>query len=254
MYLNEDYAEHDQDALFDLIEEHRLGVLTTAIESDSFPFLQSTHIPFVLDRKGGKKGILRGHIARANPHAKQLVQYHRSKLEQAGSSSDPHVPTDRVSTIFTHKTQAYVTPRFYLETKPSTGKVVPTWNYAAVEVRGALRIRESGEYIVKQISDLTSDMERSFNPSENTKSENDQRTQDYEGWKVSDAPERYVNLMTKAIVGIEIEIENIEGKYKMSQNKTGGDLTGVIEGFKSLNTEEAREMADLIQARSKNSR
>ena len=58
---------NDKDALFDLIEKYRLGVLTTAIESDRFPFLQSTHIPFVLDRDGGKEGILRGHIARANP-------------------------------------------------------------------------------------------------------------------------------------------------------------------------------------------
>lgn len=254
MYLNEDHAEHDQDALFDLIEQHRLGVLTTAIESESFPFLQSTHLPFVLDRKGGKKGVLRGHIARANPHAKQLVQFHRSKLEQASSSSDSCIPSDRVSIIFTHKTQAYVTPRFYLETKPATGKVVPTWNYAAVEVRGTLRVQESGEFIAKQISDLTSDMERSSNQSKNTKNTNDQSSQEYEGWKVSDAPERYVNLLAKAIVGIEIEIENIEGKYKMSQNKTGGDLTGVIEGFKSLNTEDAREMADLIQSRSKSSR
>ena len=241
MYLKEDYAEHDQEALFDLIEDHRLGVLTTAIESNTFPFLQSTHIPFVLDRKGGKwqKGILRGHIARANPHAKQLVQNHRS-----GESL--FIPTNRVSIIFTHKTQAYVTPRFYKETKPLTGKVVPTWNYAAVEVRGSLRVQESGEFIIKQVSDLTSDMEIRSN-----QSKTNHRSQEYEGWKVSDAPERYIDLMTKAIVGIEIEIESIEGKFKMSQNKSGGDYIGVIEGFKSLNTQEATEMAELIQKCSK---
>ncbi|MCO5565228.1 hypothetical protein L7F22_018901 [Adiantum nelumboides] len=249
MYLKTEFVENDQEALFDLIESHRLGVLTTAIESDSFPFLQSTHIPFVLDRKGGsewQKGFLRGHIARANPHAKQLLQFHK-----ADSSSTPYLPSNRVSIIFTHKSQAYVPPKFYLETKPLTGKVVPTWNYASVEVRGILRVRESSEFLTQQISDLTSDMETSSNQVNTTKVQSGTRSQDYQGWKVSDAPEKYVNILQKAIVGIEIEIESIVGQYKMSQNKTGGDLSGVIEGFKSLNTTEGTEVAELIENRSK---
>jgi transcriptional regulator len=153
-----------------------------------------------------------------------------------------------VIVVFNSPIQHYVTPKFYTETKPTTGKVVPTWNYAAAQVYGRAKIfydtktDEAGHFLAKQISDLSYHAETKvmgFTGGDNPVD-----------WKVSDAPDRFVELLKKSIIGIEIEITQMGGKFKMSQEMGMGDREGVIKGFARLGSETAQEMSKLVQNRS----
>jgi transcriptional regulator len=142
-----------------------------------------------------------------------------------------------------------VTPKFYTETKPATGKVAPTWNYAAVQAYGRARIyfdahsEETSTFLSQQISDLSKHVETSIMG--HTGPENSRPAP----WSVAESPERYIELRKKAIVGIEIDITRLEGKFKMSQELGAGDREGVIDGFQHLGTETAREVAKLVEQR-----
>lgn len=150
--------------------------------------------------------------------------------------------------LFTSSVHHYVTPKFYVETKPSTGKVVPTWDYVAVQCYGQITVffdgsaPETGEYLMKQINDLSKQSE--------------EKIFGYDGqegrpraWDVNESPESYVNLLKKAIIGVEIEITRIHGKWKMSQELTKGDREGVIEGFERLGTEAGNDIARTVRER-----
>ena len=125
--------------------------------------------------------------------------------------------------------QAYVSPSFYA-TKRETGKVVPTWNYAMVQVRGSVTIHDDPHWLQAQITALT-------------KAHEGNRA---EPWAVSDAPERYIEMQKRAIVGIEITIDDIRGKWKVSQNRTVADQSGVAEG---LEADGEMDMAALVRQR-----
>ena len=222
-----------------------MGVLTTAISSSSYPFLQSSHIPWVLDvisdnADAPVKGRLRGHMARQNPQAKAII-------ESLSNSSTGRLEHD-VMILFTAPHHHYVTPKFYTETKPTTAKVVPTWNYAAVKVYGKATIYHdsssslTSQYLSQQIHDLSLQCETSI------MGYTGQR--DKPGpWSVSDAPDRYIELMKKNIIGIEVSIENIGGKFKMSQEMGHGDRQGVIDGFHSLGSDVGVHLAELVKQR-----
>jgi transcriptional regulator len=122
--------------------------------------------------------------------------------------------------------QAYVSPSFY-ETKRETGKVVPTWNYAMVQVRGVAQLRADPDWLGKQIEALTTRHEFGRTPS----------------WAVSDAPRAYIESQLRGIVGIEIEIAAIEGKWKVSQNRPEADRRGVADGL----SQSSPAMADLVR-------
>ncbi|KAK9234196.1 putative FMN-binding domain-containing protein [Lipomyces kononenkoae] len=138
-------------------------------------------------------------------------------------------------------------PKFYVETKPDTAKVVPTWNYAATQIYGKLSLyydsktSETGAFLAKQLHDLSENSERSIMGYTGGDSP--------EPWKVADAPERYIDIMQRNIVGIEIRINKIEGKFKMSQEKRGGDLEGVIKGFANLGSETGDAISALVKER-----
>ncbi|KAI1276582.1 transcriptional regulator PAI 2-type [Xylaria sp. FL0933] len=248
MYLRGVHAETSIPVLRQLIRDNPLGILTTAIRSKLAPFILSSHIPFLLDVQDENSeeelGVLRGHIARQNPQSKVLIE-----AAQASQASAPIVLEEEVLVLFTSPSQHYVTPKFYTETKPSTGKVVPTWNYAAVQAYGRAKIYwdhksdESKAFLSKQISDLSEHAETSV--------------MGYTGaagkqgpWKVSDAPERFVELLQTNIIGIEIQLERLEGKFKMSQEMSINDRHGVIEGFANLGTETGRAVSELVKERS----
>jgi transcriptional regulator len=125
--------------------------------------------------------------------------------------------------------EAYITPSWYA-VKAETGKVVPTWNYAVVQVHGRLRVIEDQDWLRVQIEALT-------------RSQEDQRER---GWQVSDAPASYVEAQIKGIVGIEIAITRIEGKWKVSQNRPERDRTGVVAGLREGGDEARQAMADLV--------
>lgn len=132
MFFPAAHVETRIPVLRQLIRDYPLGVLTTAIPSDEHPLILSSHVPWVLDvadeASETQLGRLRGHLARQNPQAKVLA----SAAACAGSTTLEH----EVLVLFTAVPHHYVTPRFYAETKPATAKVVPTWNYAAVQAYG----------------------------------------------------------------------------------------------------------------------
>jgi transcriptional regulator len=255
MYLRAIHADATIPALQQLIRKNPLGVLTTCIPSLSHPKLQSSHIPFILDapddnESAAELGVLRGHLARANPQSKSMMDEVRSRFP----SNDADATTTRaqfleeeVLVLFTAAAQHYVTPKFYTETKPATGKVVPTWNYAAAQVYGRARIyydatsEESGAFLSRQIRDLSRHAEVDLMGHDGVDGPG--------AWEVSDAPDRYIEVLQKNIIGIEIQIDRLEGKFKMSQEMGVGDREGVIRGFESLGTEVGTEMAKVVRER-----
>ncbi|KAI0550234.1 transcriptional regulator PAI 2-type [Xylaria curta] len=247
MYLRGDHAEKSIRVLRQLVRDHSLGVLTTAIRSKSAPFILSSHIPFLLDVKDENSeeelGVLRGHIARQNPQSKVLIE-----AAQASPASTPNVLEEEVLVLFTAPAHHYVTPKFYTETKPATGKVVPTWNYAAVQAYGRAKIYwdhksdEAVSFLSKQISDLSEHAETSVMGYTGA-------TDRQKPWKVSDAPERFIELLQKNIIGIEITLDRLEGKFKMSQEMSVNDRKGVIEGFSNLGTETGRAVSNMVKER-----
>ncbi|KAK2591221.1 hypothetical protein QQS21_011086 [Conoideocrella luteorostrata] len=247
MYLRADHAESRLPALRSIIRSYPLGVLTTAIPSETQPFIQATHLPWLLDvqdeSSDAELGVLRGHLARQNPHSKTMIDAVTARGDKTA------VLEQDVMVLFTATPAHYVTPKFYTETKPSTGKVVPTWNYAAAQVYGKAKIyydaksEETSDFLGRQITDLTNHTETSI--------------MDYTGkngrpgqWNVTDAPEKYIDILKKNIIGIEIQISKLEGKFKMSQEMSKGDRDGVVEGFASLESDIGKAVSEVVQERS----
>jgi len=191
MYLPAVFHEERLETLHALIRTHPLGTLITAGAGG----LLANLVPFILV-DGGEKGILRAHIARANDQVEAL----RSGVETLAVFQGP---------------EAYITPSWYAA-KAEHGRVVPTWNYVVVQVRGTPRLIDDAAWIRAQIGELT-------------ESQESRRT---EPWKVSDAPEPFIMGQIGAIVGVEIPIASLEGKWKVSQNRSAADREGVIEGLK----------------------
>ncbi|KAF5337658.1 hypothetical protein D9758_012996 [Tetrapyrgos nigripes] len=255
MYLRAVHAEQDIPTLRAFIRENPLGILTTTIEpsSPSDHFIQSSHIPFILDVSDDESptelGKLRGHMARANPQTKAMIAELTSRASADSSSSSKTCTLSKeVLVLFNGPVHHYVTPKFYKQTKPTTGKVVPTWDYAAVQVYGRVTIYhdtqddETDAFISRAISDLTSFSETT---------QTGRGVEHGEPWGVEDSPETYVALLKKAIIGIEIEITDIGGKWKMSQEMKGGDHEGVIEGFEAMGSEAGKAMAETVRQRGK---
>jgi transcriptional regulator len=266
MHLRPDHAVRDLPTLHAFIRAHPLGVITTSLPSENFPTLQCSHIPWVLDSgsedpeptnggNGSNKallGILRGHIARANPQTKAILEAVSSDPSTTGS-----ILGEEVLVIFTSPTDHYITPNFYVESKPATGKVAPTWNYAAVQVYGRARIYHSkdestGVYLHRQLSDLAVLGEEgvmgfgSRSGNGNGNGDGDDKTTTMP-WKIEDAPKEYIATLKKNIVGVEIEITRIEGRFKVSQERPVKDRGGVVEGLEKMKTGRARDMADYVK-------
>jgi transcriptional regulator len=208
MYIRPVHAELDVPTLHAFVQKYSLGLLTTSIQHPEHATLQTTHIPFVLDRDIGEKGTLRGHMARANPQTKAIIAVvqgakvsAKSEESSDADAKDKHKVTnddgipelaDEVLILFNAPVHHYVTPKFYVETKPSTHKTVPTWNYAAVQVYGRAKIYhlnddQTSAFLQTQIEDLSQQHEERQNPEK--------------PWKVGEAPESYVSALKKAIIG-----------------------------------------------------
>jgi len=154
----------------------------------------------------------------------------------ATSAEEGYLPTE-ILILFQHPTHSYVTPKFYTSTKPSTGKVVPTWNYAAVQVYGRLRLHYTGEsadtFLQEQVTALSQQQEAAWEVGKR--------------WQVSDAPKSYVELLKKGIIGLEVEVASIEGRWKMSQEMGEGDWKGVTEGFKEMGGEVGSGLSKMVE-------
>ena len=193
-----------------LIHAHSLGLLVTAGPGG----LQANHVPFLVEAGGSGHGTLRAHIARANP-----------QLLELGAVSECLV-------VF-QGPQQYISPSLY-PTKHEHGKVVPTWNYITVHAWGRPKVIDDTAWLRQQVEDLTVHKEGS-RPAP---------------WLVSDAPEPFVAAQLKGIVGIEIPIARIEGKWKVSQNRPAVDQAGVVAGLRG-NGDDADIMAAAVEDRSK---
>lgn len=186
------FREERLDVLHSLITAHPLATLITAGSNG----LMANLIPFTL-HVGGENGVLRAHLARGNKQLDALREGAEALVVFQGA-------------------ECYVTPSWY-PSKAEQGKVVPTWNFAMVQVQGKPQVFDDAPWVRAQIDEMTSNHE--------SKREHP--------WKVSDAPDDFIAAQLKAIVGIEIPILSIEGKWKVSQNRLPADHQGVIDGLKA---------------------
>ncbi len=168
--------------------------------------LHAEHLPLLWDANGGAHGTLRGHVARANP-------------VWQGAAGQP------VMVVF-QGPQGYISPSWY-PSKSATAKVVPTWNYAVVQAHGPLHAVEDAAWLHGLVERLTNTFEGArAHP-----------------WRVSDAPADYIDAMKAAIVGIEIPVQRVQAKFKLSQNRSPADVAGVVAGLTGECTDAARSLA-----------
>ena len=206
MYTPTQFEEARPEVLRELIRVHPLGLLVTQGHT-----LNANHIPFVLDVDDDGAGVLRAHVPQVNPVWQQFEG-------------------DKEALVVFQGAQAYISPSWY-PSKKVHGKVVPTWNYAVVHVRGKPQAIRDADWIKAQLHDLTTQMETGFDAP----------------WAVADASREFTDNLISRLVGIEIPIDTIEGKWKISQNRSEADRHGVIEGLSALGSDEARAMAAMIE-------
>jgi transcriptional regulator len=210
MYLPAHFAERRPEVLERLIREHPFGLLVTQGASD----IDANSVPFFLDPDpAGGPGILRAHVARANP----LWREARGDVD---------------SLIVFQGPQTYVSPAWY-PSKAEHGKVVPTWNYVMAQGRGRLRAIEDAGWLHAFVSRLT----------EHHEARRARQAAQPGVWAVSDAPADYIDGMLKAIVGIEVVLSSLVGKWKVSQNRPAADREGVVRGLANVVGEDAAAIA-----------
>jgi transcriptional regulator len=207
MYLPKHFEETRVQILHELIRAHPLGALVTLTPSG----LDANHIPFEVDPDPAPFGTLRGHIARANP----LWRDFSRGVEALAIFQGPGT---------------YISPSWY-PTKRETAKVVPTWNYTVVHAHGALRVIDDRAWLRGFVEKLTNRHEAGRR----------------DPWKVTDAPSDFIEKQLGAIVGLEIPITRLVGKWKVSQNRPPPDRDGVVQGLSQEGRHSAAAMADLVR-------
>ncbi|HUP06899.1 MAG TPA: FMN-binding negative transcriptional regulator [Caldimonas sp.] len=207
MYLPAHFEERRIDVLHAFVREHPFALLVTAGADGPV----ANGLPFLLDAGGeAGLGVLRGHVARANPVWRDAV--------------------DAPSLVVFQGPDGYVSPSFY-PAKAEHGKVVPTWNYAMVQARGRLRAIDDREWLRAFVARLTERHESARAAP----------------WAVTDAPPDYVDTMLRAIVGVEIELTALVGKWKLTQNRTMEDRRGVAHGLEATADERLSKLARLMR-------
>jgi len=191
MYNPPQHREERVSVLHDAIRAARLATLVTVGSSG----LEASHVPMLLDPEPPPFGTLHGHLARGN------LQWR-------------HATTEIQALALFLGPEAYISPAWYA-TKQRTGKVVPTWNYVAIHARGTVRFFDDPERLLALVTRLTEGREAVRS----------------DPWDVGDAPEDFIRAQLKGIVGFELPIDRLEGKWKMSQNRPAEDRTGVVDGL-----------------------
>jgi transcriptional regulator len=209
MYTPPAFEETRVDIMHALMRAHPFAAVVTAGPAG----LMASHIPLVLHAESSEFGVLRGHMARANSQWSERIE----STDALAIFSGPH---------------QYISPSWYL-TKEEDGRVVPTWNYAVVHAYGPLTLHHETAWVLEHLNTLVTQHEAKFEPP----------------WKVGDAPADYIERQTAGIVGLEIPIRRLEGKWKLSQNRSERDRLGVIEGLADLDTAESIAMKTLMSER-----
>ena len=207
MYNPNGFAIKDLHELQQQILDTRLAVVVTHDEQG----LQASHLPLLFSPDQGPSGSLYGHFARANPQWKALQNGAEALVIFAGAD-------------------AYVSPGFY-PSKAEHGKVVPTWNYVAVHAYGTAEVFSDADRLLNLVSALTDRHEAGRD----------------QPWKVADAPADYIDGMLKAIVGFALPIQRLEGKRKLSQNRSTADIAGVREGLAASPDAHDQALAHLMR-------
>ncbi len=189
MYLPAHFAIADAAAMHRVIREHPLGILVTSAADG----LDANHIPFELDPGAGTQGVLKAHVARANP-----------LWGRCRGGAD-------VLVVFRAE-EGYISPNWY-PSKHETHRLVPTWNYRVVHAHGRLTVHDEEAYVRGVVARLTRTHEAG----------------EPRPWKMGDSAPEYIDGMLKAIVGIEVAITRLEGKAKLSQNRETRDRLGAAD-------------------------
>ena len=206
MYLPKFNQETDTAVLRALIKSKPLGTWSTLADGE----IIVNHIPFILNEDEGDNGTLVCHVARAN---KVWQQYSR----------------DVESVIVFQGDQAYISPSWY-PSKHKHGKAVPTWNYIVVQARGIPEVIDDADKLLRHLNELTDTHEQ---------------TQELP-WKVSDAPEDFIEQMMSAIVCIEIPVSRLTGKWKLGQNRPEPDQLGMVAGLSSSENAQSLGLAQVL--------
>jgi transcriptional regulator len=210
MYIPQHNEEKRIPVLHQLLRAEPLAALVTLTSTG----LVATHLPMVLEAAPDTLGVLRGHVSRANPQWRDL----NATVEALAIFSGP---------------QHYITPTWYPGTYEH-GKEVPTWNYVVVHAYGPLQIIHDEHWLRAHLEQLTAQSEDGV-PSP---------------WKLSDAPADFIRTLLNGIVGFELPIYRLEGKWKVSQNRTASEKQGVIAGLTALDTPASLIMKNLVADRS----
>jgi transcriptional regulator len=208
MYIPQHFAEERSDVLHAAIARTGLATLVTIGPGG----LMATHLPLVLDPRAGRLGTLYGHVARGNPQWRD------------------HIESVEALAIFLGP-DAYISPSWYA-TRRETGKAVPTWNYLTVHVYAPLHTFDDRGRLRQHVERLTERQEASRE----------------DRWRLTDAPEDYVNGMLEGIVGLELPIARMEGKWKLSQNRTEADRLGAIAGLAADGGPVEHTVAELMRS------
>jgi transcriptional regulator len=204
MYLPELFRVEDVAQTHALMRARPFAALVSAGPSGLF----ASHLPTVL-RDDGRHGVIECHLARANPHCRDLAGGEALMIFQGA--------------------EGYITPNWY-PSKAEGGKVVPTWNFAAVHAYGRPEVVSDADWLRRHVTELTAQQER------------DQPRP----WAPSDAPASFIDTMLRGIVGFRFAITRLEGKWKMSQNRTPQDREGVVNGLTLRDRGDDREIAELV--------
>jgi transcriptional regulator len=197
----------------DIAEMHALmrGRPFATLVSSGPSGLVATHLPTVL-KQGGSFGAIECHLARPNPHWKDLAEGGEALMIFQGA-------------------EAYITPNWYA-TKKETGKAVPTWNYAVVHAYGRPQVMQDRDWLRRHVTELTTQQE----------------AHEPHPWKVADAPESYVDVMLRGIVGFRFDIARLEGKWKMNQNRELRDRVGTADGLEQRDAGEDAQVAAMMRS------
>jgi transcriptional regulator len=208
MHIQQKFSETNVDTLHALIRSHPLGTFVV-LGADG---LEVNHMPFQLAATTAGNGVLRAHIPIGNPLWQQALD------------------ASREAVVVFQGAETYITPSWY-PSKHAHGQAVPTWNYAVVHAYGQPVFIRDKQWLLAHVTALTNEHEaRHALP-----------------WQVSDAPVDYIEQMLGKIVGVEIPIKRLLGKWKVSQNRPLPDRMGVVAGLNSLQTENAAAMEALVK-------
>jgi transcriptional regulator len=209
MYIPRVNEEKRVPVIHQMMRSNPLASLVTMMSEGLF----ASHIPMVVEDDGSEYGVLRGHLSRANTQWRDIS------------------PSIDALAMFTGP-QHYISASWY-PSKYEHGREVPTWNYVVVHAYGPLKVIEDREWLLNHLEHLTS-----IHEADSTKP-----------WKIDDAPPDYIESLLKGIVGVELKITKLEGKWKVSQNRADRERHAVVEELDRLNTPESQKMKALVAER-----